>query len=51
MNVGGASDRPVPADIWNIVQLKMSETANEEEIQQAYRRVRRRGTFSVCNIL
>ena len=51
MNVGGASDRPVPYDIWQIVQLKLSGTADEEEVQRAYRRVRRRGNFSICSIL
>jgi hypothetical protein len=51
MNIGGASDRPVPADIWNIVQLKMTGKASEQEIQQAYHRVRHRGNCSICTIL
>ena len=51
MNVGGASDRPVPADIWNIVQLKLSGDADEQTIQEASRRVRTRGFFSICAIL
>ena len=51
MNVGGASDRPVPSDIWRIVQLKMSGSASEDEVQQAYSRVRHRGSFSICTIL
>ena len=50
-NVGGASDRPVPADIWTIIQLKLSESPDEQEIQRAYNRVRRRGLASVCSIL
>ena len=51
MNVGGASDRPVPADIWTIVQLKMDGQASEQEIQHAYTRVRRRGLCSACAIM
>jgi hypothetical protein len=51
MNLGGASDRPVPADIWAVVQLKMAGTASDQEIQQAYNRVRTRGNCSVCTIL
>jgi hypothetical protein len=51
MNLGGASDRPVPADIWSIVQLKMTGKASEQEIEQAYSRVRRRGNCSICTIL
>ena len=51
MNLGGASDRPVPADIWNIVQLKLSGEPDEQKIQEAYRNVKRRGNCSVCTIL
>lgn len=51
MNLGGASDRPVPADIWNIVQLKLSDEPDEQKIQEAYRNVKRRGNCSVCTIL
>ena len=50
MNLGGASDRPVPADIWNIVQLKLSGDADEQKIQEAVQRVRTRGNCSICVI-
>ena len=42
MNVGGAYDRPVPADIWKIVQAKMENRDNEVDIA-----VKKRGFFSL----
>ena len=42
MNVGGASDRPVPADIWKIVQAKMENPDSEQNV-----RIQKRGLFSV----
>ena len=49
MNVGGASDRPVPRDIWTIVQAKLADPENADKIE--YNRVRRRGVFSACTLL
>jgi len=43
MNVGGASDRPVPADIWKIVQAKME---NPDSLQENVI-IQKRGLFSV----
>jgi len=51
MNLGGASDRPVPRDIWTIVQTKLTEPENTEKVQLQYNRVRRRGVCSACTIL
>lgn len=51
MNLGGASDRPIPADIWRIVQLKMSGQASEQEIQDAYTSVQWRGALTICAIM
>jgi len=51
MNLGGASDRPVPRDIWTIVQTKLTEPENAEKVQLQYNRVRRRGVCSACTIL
>lgn len=48
MNLGGASDRPVPADIWGLVQAKMSDPANADALPT---RLRSRGALSVCTIL
>jgi len=45
MNLGGASDRPVPADIWTLVQAKLAN------VDQPTARVRSRGTCSLCNII
>ena len=42
MNIGGASDRPVPADIWKIVKAKMDNPDDQQEV-----RVQKRGAFSV----
>ena len=42
MNAGGASDRPVPADIWKIVQAKMENPDSEQNV-----RIQKRGLFSV----
>ena len=42
MNVGGAYDRPVPADIWKIVQAKMENPDSELNIA-----VQKRGFFSL----
>ena len=42
MNAGGASDRPVPADIWKIVQAKMENPDSEQNVP-----VQKRGLFSV----
>ena len=42
MNVGGASDRPVPVDIWKIVQAKMDDPDSEQNVT-----VQKRGLFSV----
>lgn len=45
MNLGGASDRPVPSDIWTFIQAKLSG----EEI--APPTMHRRGVCSVCSLL
>lgn len=49
MNLGGASDRPVPRDIWTIIQAKLADPENADKIE--YNRVRRRGVCSLCAIL
>ena len=49
MNVGGASDRPVPADIWTIVQNKLDNPDDDTPID--YGRLRVRGAGSICTIL
>ena len=48
MNLGGASDRPVPRDIWTLVQMKMSDP---DGAGSAPPRIRRRGACSVCTLL
>lgn len=47
MNIGGASDRPVPADIWTVVQAKMNNIDSDQPIP----RVRSRGACSICTVL
>jgi len=42
MNLGGASDRPVPPDIWKVVQAKM-----DNPDAQVAADVKKRGVFSV----
>ena len=32
MNLGGAVDRPVPADIWTIVKQKLADPENAEKV-------------------
>ena len=49
MNVGGAFDRPVPADIWTVVQNKLDNPDDDTPID--YGRLRVRGAGSVCTIL
>ena len=51
MNIGGASDRPVPADIWAIVQTKLADLENADSVPVNYDRLRRRGVCSACAIL
>jgi hypothetical protein len=48
MNIGGASDRPVPRDIWTVVQAKLANPS-DDSIPQT--RIRNRGACSLCNIL
>ena len=50
-NVGGASDRPVPADIWAIVQTKLADLENADKVPVDYNNLRRRGVWSACAIL
>ena len=47
MNIGGASDRPVPRDIWTFVQAKMLDP---ESVVQP-NRIGSRGACSICNII
>lgn len=47
MNVGGASDRPVPADIWTLVQSKLAG-GDMAEVPPPV--IRRRGVCSACSI-
>eukprot|EP00731_Ephydatia_muelleri_P031582 Em0023g89a len=42
-NVGGASDRPVPAEIWSLVQIRLSDPAYTGEAQ-----LNTRGALSAC---
>ena len=49
MNSGGASDRPVPADIWTVVQTKMANKDTDGELPPP--RLRSRGACSICTIL
>lgn len=49
MNIGGASDRPVPADIWNVVREKLDKPEIADDPVD-YTRLRRRGNCSVCSI-
>ena len=42
MNIGGATDRPVPVDIWKIVKAKMDNPDDDQNVT-----VQRRGMFSV----
>jgi len=48
MNINGAADRPVPQDIWTIVQTKLTDPENADKIQHSC--IRTRGVFSVCAI-
>lgn len=48
MNLGGASDRPVPRDIWTVVQAKLANPS-DDSIPQT--QIRSRGVCSICNIL
>ena len=48
MNLGGASDRPEPTDIWALVQAKMSDPANADTLPT---QLHYRGHFSICAIL
>ncbi len=50
MNIGGASDRPVPDNIWQIVQDKLAspETADDPV---NYNAIPRRTNLSACNII
>ena len=50
MNIGGASDRPVPADIWRIVQEKLANPDTAEDPVN-YDAIPRRTNLSVCNII
>ena len=42
MNLGGATDRPIPAEIWKIVQAKMDDPDAQPNVT-----VSKRGVFSV----
>jgi len=42
MNLGGATDRPVPSDIWKIVQAKMDDPNAQPDVT-----ITKRGAFSV----
>ena len=44
MNIGGASDRPVPEDIWKYVKGRLTDEIKEEE---AVPKMRTRGKTSV----
>lgn len=48
MNLGGASDRPVPRNIWTVVQAKLADP-NSEDVP--IRQLPTRGCCSVCSIL
>lgn len=49
-NLGGASHRPIPADIWGIVQTKLADLENADSVPVNYDRLRRRGICSICAI-
>ena len=50
MNIGGASDRPVPANIWQIVQDKLTNPDTAEDPVN-YDEIPRRTSLSACTIL
>ena len=39
MNIGGATDRPVPADIWQIVQNKLDNPTDDTPVDYSSLRV------------
>ena len=47
-SINGAADRPVPRDIWTIVEAKLTDPENADKMQHS--RIRIRGVFSVCAI-
>lgn len=49
MNLGGASDRPVPRDIWTAVQAKLADPESSESV--ALQNLGRRGICSACTLL
>ena len=49
MNIGGASDRPVPVDIWQVVQTKLDNPTDDTPVD--YSRLRIHGKGSICNII
>ena len=49
MNIGGAYDRPVPADIWTVVQNKLDNPDDDTPVD--YNRLHVRGIGSLCTIL
>lgn len=49
MNLGGASDRPVPVDIWQVVSQKLNNPSDDTPIN--YSQLRVHGARSICNIM
>ena len=49
MNLGGASDRPVPTDIWQAVMQKLSNPTDATPIDSSQLRVH--GARSICTII
>ena len=49
-NLGGASDRPVPRDIWTNVQAKLADPDADEDALPIHR-LGRRGVCSACTVL
>lgn len=49
MNIGGASDRPVPTEIWQAVMQKMNNPTDDTPIDSSQLRVH--GARSICTII
>ena len=50
MNIGGASGRPVPTNIWQIVQDKLANP-DKADAPVDYDSIPRRTSLSICGIL
>ena len=48
--MGGASDRPVPAEIWTLVQARLSDPEYKGEAAEGEGQLNTRGAMSLCVI-